>query len=81
MKPQADQVGRGLRTRRCLSLKSQTQVSALAFIALAMTGCETVRFGLSFDHDGTTLGASYGDGKTVVEAAQGDSRIRSHFSR
>jgi hypothetical protein len=75
MKPQADQVGRGLRTRRCL------QVSALAFIALAMTGCETVRFGLSFDHDGTTLGATYGDGKTVVEAAQGDSRIRSHFSR
>jgi hypothetical protein len=46
-----------------------------------MTGCETVRFGLSFDHDGTTLGATYGDGKTVVEAAQGDSRIRSHFSR
>ena len=38
MKPQADQVGRGLRTRRCL------QVSALAVIALSMTGCVTVGY-------------------------------------
>jgi hypothetical protein len=38
MKPQADQVGRGLRTRRCL------QVSALALIALSMTSCVTVGY-------------------------------------
>jgi hypothetical protein len=38
MKPQADQVGRGLRTRRCL------QVSALALIAVAMSGCVTVGY-------------------------------------
>jgi hypothetical protein len=38
MKPQADQVGRGLRTRRCL------QVSALALIALSMSGCVTVGY-------------------------------------
>jgi hypothetical protein len=38
MKPQADQVGRGLRTRRCL------QVSALAVIALSMTSCVTVGY-------------------------------------
>jgi hypothetical protein len=55
-------------------------IVSIALITLSV-GCETVRFGLSFDHDGTTLGATYGDGKTVVEAAQGDSRIRSHFSR
>jgi hypothetical protein len=44
MKPQADQVGRGLRTRRCPSLKSLTQVSALALIALSMTSCVTVGY-------------------------------------
>jgi hypothetical protein len=38
MKPQADQVGRGLRTRRCL------QVSALALIALSMSGCVTLGY-------------------------------------
>jgi hypothetical protein len=38
MKPQADQVGRGLRTRRFL------QVSALALIALSMTSCVTVGY-------------------------------------
>jgi hypothetical protein len=38
MKSQADQVGRGLRTRRCL------QVSALALIALSMTSCVTVGY-------------------------------------
>jgi hypothetical protein len=38
MKPQADKVGRGLRTRRCL------QVSALALIALSMTSCVTVGY-------------------------------------
>ena len=38
MKPQADQVGRGLRTRRCL------QVSALTVIALMGTGCVTVGY-------------------------------------
>jgi hypothetical protein len=38
MKPQADQVGRGLRTRRCL------QVSALALIAVAISGCVTVGY-------------------------------------
>jgi hypothetical protein len=42
MKPDTEnlsnKVGRGLRTRRCL------QVSALAFIALAMTGCITVGY-------------------------------------
>jgi hypothetical protein len=38
MKPQADQVGRGLRTRRCL------QVSALALIAVAMSGCVTLGY-------------------------------------
>jgi hypothetical protein len=42
MKPEtgnlSNKVGRGLRTRRCL------QVSALAFIALAMTGCITVGY-------------------------------------
>jgi hypothetical protein len=38
MKPQADQVGRGLRTRRCL------QVSALCVVALATTSCVTVGY-------------------------------------
>jgi hypothetical protein len=38
MKPQADQVGRGLRTRRCL------QVSALAVIALSMASCVTLGY-------------------------------------
>jgi hypothetical protein len=51
MKPQADQVGRGLRTRRCL------QVSAVALIALSMTSCVTVGYDfvkqqatVTFDH-------------------------------
>jgi hypothetical protein len=38
MKPQADKVGRGLRTRRCL------QVSALCVVALATTSCVTVGY-------------------------------------
>jgi hypothetical protein len=48
MKPEAgnlsNKVGRGLRTRRCPSLRSLTQVSALALIALAMPGCVTVGY-------------------------------------
>jgi hypothetical protein len=48
MKPEtgnlSNKVGRGLRTRRCPSLKSLTQVSALAVIALSMTSCVTVGY-------------------------------------
>jgi len=48
MKPEtgnlSNKVGRGLRTRRCPSLKSLTQVSALALIAVAMSGCVTVGY-------------------------------------
>ena len=65
-------------------MRASKHIAALLVAAALITmsvGCETVRFGLSVEHDGTTLGASYGDGKTVVEAKQGDSAIRSHFSR
>jgi len=56
MKPQADQVGRGLRTRRCL------QVSALALIALLGSGCVTV--GYDFIRQQATVTF---DAKTVKE--------------
>lgn len=48
MKPEtgnlSNKVGRGLRTRRCPSLKSLTQVSALVIACLAMNGCVTVGY-------------------------------------
>jgi hypothetical protein len=48
MKPEtgnlSNKVGRGLRTRRCPSLKSLTQVSALCVVALATTSCVTVGY-------------------------------------
>ena len=72
MKPQADQVGRGLRTRRCL------QVSALCVVALSMTGCATLdglAFGLDVANAETTMSVSYGDGKGVIAAEQGGNRI------
>ena len=56
MKPQADQVGRGLRTRRCL------QVSALIIASLAMTSCVT----LGYDFIKQTATVTF-DAKTVKE--------------
>jgi hypothetical protein len=65
-------------------MPASKHIAALLIAAMLITvsvGCETVRFGLSVEHEGTTLGATYGSGKTVVEAKQGDSRISSRFSR
>jgi hypothetical protein len=56
MKPQADQVGRGLRTRRCL------QVSALCVVALATTSCVTVGYDFLKQQATVTF-----DAKTVKE--------------
>ena len=48
MKPKArslsNKVGRGLWTRRCPSLKSLIQVSALVIAALAMSGCVSIGY-------------------------------------
>jgi hypothetical protein len=53
---------------------------AAALITVSV-GCETVRFGVSVEHDGTTLGASYGNGKTVVAAEQNGSKVGLNFRR
>ena len=42
----------------------------LVAFALLVTACETVRFGVSATHEGSTITASYGDGKTIIEAEQ-----------
>lgn len=49
--------------------------------ALALTGCEGVRFGLDVANAETTIGIRHGDGKTTVRAEQGDQRVDAHFSR
>lgn len=49
--------------------------------ALALTGCEGVRFGLDLANAETTVGISYGGGKTVVRAEQGEQRVSGHFTR
>ena len=57
----------------------------LALLAvLALTGCETfegVRFGVAFAQAETEVGVSFGDGKAVVEAEQGDQRVSGYFRR
>jgi len=50
-------------------------------MALALTGCEGVRFGLALADAETTIGISHGDGKTTVSAEQGDQRLDAHFRR
>lgn len=65
-------------------MPASKHIAALLVAAALITmsvGCETVRFGLSATHDGTTISASYGDGKTVVEAEQDGSRIGLNFKR
>jgi hypothetical protein len=88
MKPETEnlsnKVGRGLRTRRTLSLKPQTQVSALAFIALAMTGCATfdgIGFGLDVANADTTISLRHADGKSVLAAEQAGNRINFNVRR
>jgi hypothetical protein len=49
--------------------------------ALALCGCEGVRFGLDLANAETTVGISYGDGKTMVRAEQGGQRVSGHFTR
>lgn len=48
---------------------------------LALTGCEGVRFGLDLANAETTVGISYGDGKTMVRAEQDGQRVSGHFTR
>ena len=57
-----------------------TLILVVAIIMLT-TGCETVRFGVSATHEGSTITASYGDGKTIIEAAQDGSKVGLNFRR
>jgi hypothetical protein len=57
-----------------------TLILVVAIIMLA-TGCETVRFGVSATHEGSTITASYGDGKTIIEAEQDGSKVGLNFRR
>jgi len=52
-----------------------------ALVVLALTGCEGVRFGLDLANAETTVGISYGDGKTMVRAEQDGQQISGHFAR
>lgn len=54
---------------------------AILLVGLSLTGCETLRFGLAFAQADTEIGVSYGDGKAVVKAEQGDQRVSGSFSR
>ena len=66
MKPEtgnlSNKVGRGLRTRRCPSLKSLIQVSALSVVALATTSCVTLGYDFIKQQATVTF-----DSKTVKE--------------
>ena len=53
----------------------------LATFLLLVTACETVRFGVSATHEGSTITASYGDGKTIIEAEQDGSKVGLNFRR
>lgn len=58
-----------------------------AIIALALAflvGCESLsqaRFGVAFAQADTELQVSYGNGKAVVQAEQGDQRVRGYYQR
>ena len=52
-----------------------------ALVVLALTGCEGVRFALDLANAETTVGISYGDGKTMVRAEQDGQRVSGHFTR
>jgi hypothetical protein len=57
---------------------------ALAFAALALTGCATldgISFGLSLANAETTVSFRHGDGKTVLAAEQDGKTIKAHFRR
>ena len=57
---------------------------ALAFAALALTGCATlngISFGLSLANADTTISVRHGDGKTVLAAEQDGETIKAHFRR
>jgi hypothetical protein len=61
-----------------------SKLAAAAIIGLAVllvAGCETVRFGVSATHEGSTITASYGDGKTVIEAEQDGSKVGINYRR
>lgn len=61
-----------------------SKLAAAALLGLALlliAGCETVRFGLSATHEGSTITASYGDGKTVIEAEQDGSKVGINYRR
>jgi hypothetical protein len=49
--------------------------------ALALTGCESVRFGVSVMQADTEISLSHGDGKTVVGAQQGENKISGFLRR
>ena len=53
----------------------------LVAFALLVAACETVRFGVSATHEGSTITASYGDGKTIIEAEQDGSKVGLNFKR
>jgi hypothetical protein len=53
----------------------------LGLAVLLIAGCETVRFGVSATHEGSTITASYGDGKTIIEAEQDGSKVGLNFKR
>jgi hypothetical protein len=57
---------------------------ALAFAALALTGCaalDGISFGLSLANAETTVSFRHGDGKTVLAAEQDGKTIKAHFRR
>ena len=57
---------------------------ALAFAALALTGCATldgISFGLSLANAETTVSFRHGDGKTALAAEQDGKTIKAHFRR
>jgi hypothetical protein len=59
-------------------------LAALLVAAMLITvsvGCEAVRFGVSATHEGSTITASYGDGKTIIEAEQDGSKVGLNFRR
>ncbi len=61
-----------------------SKIAAAVLLGLALlliAGCETVRFGLSATHEGSTITASYGDGKTVIEAEQDGSKVGINYRR
>jgi hypothetical protein len=61
-----------------------SKLAAAVLIGLAVllvAGCEAVRFGVSATHEGSIITASYGDGKTVIEAEQDGSKVGLNFRR